>query len=88
MRTELRLRKEALEWRAVEGEVIALDLKGSRYLAANRTAALLWPKLASGAAVEELVDDLTDAFGIDESVARRDVEAFIAALDERELIQR
>ena len=36
-----------LDWREVEGELVALDLRESRYLAVNRTGQVLWAALAT-----------------------------------------
>ena len=50
----LRLRPEALQWREIEGEVVAVDLETSSYLGANEAGAVLWRALAAGATKEEL----------------------------------
>ena len=76
----VRLRREALEWRAVDGEVVALDLESSVYLGANDSGALLWEKLASGSTVEELSRSLVDTYGIAPDVADADVRAFLSAM--------
>lgn len=84
----LRLRGDELMWREIEGEVVAVDLRGSVYLAGNPSAAALWPALTEGATREALAERLVAVFGISESVAARDVDAFIRMLDERELLMR
>jgi Coenzyme PQQ synthesis protein D (PqqD) len=76
----LRLRPDALEWRALEGEVIALDGASSTYFALNRTGSVLWSALAEGARRDQLVARLVEAFDVDESRAARDVEELLAAL--------
>src|SRR5205809_908911 len=52
----LRLRSADLHWRAVEGEVLALDARTALYLAVNRAGALLWELLARGTSRAELVE--------------------------------
>lgn len=84
----VRLRKDKLEWREVEGEVVALDGTASEYLAVNRSGAELWPLLAEGATRVQLAARLSEAFGLDADRAAEDVEAFLAALDERGLLER
>jgi hypothetical protein len=76
----VRLRQEALEWRAVDGEVVALDLESAVYLGANDTGALLWEKLASGSTIEELSRCLVEAYGIAPEGADADVRAFLSAM--------
>jgi hypothetical protein len=85
---ELRVRTEALEWREVEGVIIALDLRASEYLELNHTAAILWRELTRGAAFEDLVTKLTERFEVDRASATRDVESFIGTLSERDLVER
>ena len=76
----VRLRRKALEWRAVDGEVFALDLESSVYLGANDSGALLWEKLDSGTTVAELSRSLVDTYGIAPDVADADVRAFLSAM--------
>jgi hypothetical protein len=86
--TTLRLRAEAVRWREIDQEVVAVDLNNSVYLSANESGRLLWRRLESGATVDELVVELVAAFGIDRQPARVDVETFVAALDARDLLER
>lgn len=84
----LRLRDTDLDWREVEGELVALDLRESRYLAVNETGKQLWSALAEGATRDELVDRLVDAFGIERSQAEADTDAFVGDLESRGLLVR
>jgi hypothetical protein len=74
---EIRLKPSELEWREIDGEVIALEAERSVYLAANPAAALLWRLLAAGATRERLCAALVEAYGIDDGLAGRDVDAFL-----------
>ena len=82
----LRLRPERLEWRRVDGEVIAVDLDASTYLSANESAAPLWEALAEGTTRDDLVDRLVDTYGIDRDLAARDVDDFLGELSEHQLL--
>jgi hypothetical protein len=84
--TTVRLRTEDLEWREVEGEIVALDLRGSVYLSVNRTATAIWPALLNGATRGELVDRLCEAFDVDRAAAGRDVDAFLDSLRAQDLL--
>ena len=84
----MQLRDTDLEWREVEGELVALDLRESRYLAVNRTGQALWAALADGATRDELIEGLVEAFGIDRARAAADVDAFTAELESRDLLVR
>jgi hypothetical protein len=82
----LRLRLDALEWRNIEGEVVAVDLRTSTYLAVNPSGAMLWPALASGATRDELTNVLVDQFQLPRDQAAKDVEAFVQMLEEHDLL--
>jgi hypothetical protein len=84
----LRLRDEKLEWREIDDEIVALDGRTSEYVAVNRSGAALWPLLVAGATRGTLVERLTDAFDIDRATAERDLDAFLAVLSERDLLDR
>ena len=82
----LRLRPEALQWREIEGEVVAVDLETSSYLGANEAGAVLWRALATGATREDLAALLVAEFQIDAEQAARDTDAFVAQLRENDLL--
>jgi Coenzyme PQQ synthesis protein D (PqqD) len=82
----MRLRDDALEWRAVQGEVVAVDLRRAAYLAVNQSGATLWPLLAEGVERADLVRALADKFSLGEQDAEADVDAFLSVLREHDLI--
>lgn len=88
MGQRLRIRRDAVEWRQVEGEIVALDLRDSMYLAVNQSGAVLWPLLVDGVSRDEMVERLVDEYSIEEERAATDVDAFVAALEARELLDR
>lgn len=83
----VRLRAEAVDWREVDGEIVALDRASSVYLAINSSGAAMWPALVGGATIDELVDVLVARFEVEPPQARADVEAFVGDLAERRLLQ-
>jgi hypothetical protein len=84
----IRLRADELQWLATGGEIVALDESELEYLSTNPSGALLWEQLARGTNRAELVGRLIDSFGIERAVAERDVDAFLADLDARGLLDR
>lgn len=84
---QLRLRSDGVTWLEVDGEVVALDAEASKYLAANASGAVLWQALAKGATRAELAAELVSTFDIDAATARRDVDAFVAELEARQLLE-
>ena len=86
MSDTIRLRDAKLEWREIDGEVVALDGESSEYLGVNRAGATLWPLLAEGSTRDALVDCLCGAFAIERARAEADVDAFVRALGEKGLL--
>ena len=87
MSEELRLRKDELEWREVEGEIVVLDARKSLYLSVSPSGAPLWTALADGATKEDLVAKLTETFGLEPDRAEQDVDSFLAMLEDQELLE-
>ena len=83
----VRLRRGAVEWREIEGEIVALEVESSTYIAANRTGAILWQRLTEGTTPSELVDELTTRYEVETAQARTDVAGFLAALTARGLLE-
>jgi hypothetical protein len=82
----VRLRPGAVEWREVEGEIVAVDVQTSEYLVINRTGAVLWRALEAGATADQLAGRLVDRFDVERGAARRDVDEFVATLASRGLL--
>ena len=86
--TRLRLRDDAVRWREIDQEIVAVDLGRSDYVSTNESGVLLWRRLAEGTTQEQLVDELVSAFGIDRERASEDVGRFLDELDARNLLER
>lgn len=84
---ELRLRSDALDWREVDGEIVALDAGTSMYFAANPTGTLLWRELASGTTRDRLVTRLAQEFELELEPAGADVDRFLAQLADQGLLE-
>ena len=82
----MNVRTEAVAWSNVGDEVVLMLMAESEYLSLNPSGAHLWNRLVEGATVEELVESLDDAFEVEEPTARADVDAFIAELRGRGLL--
>ena len=86
MTKKLSLRGDDLAWRTVDDELIAIDVRESTYLSANDSGLLMWNALARGTTREALTVSLVDEYGIDAGTASADVDAFLADLKERGLL--
>lgn len=76
-----------VHWQPVDDEVVLLDGAGGRYLVLNATGAVLWERLADGAAVGELAGVLTETWGVGAEEAAADVARFLGDLAARGLIE-
>ena len=77
---QVRIRREGLTWRVLDGEVVALDLQSSTYFTTNVTGGLLWHRLVDGASRSDLIRCLVDAFALDEKAAAADADLFLEEL--------
>jgi hypothetical protein len=77
---KLRLNTDAVSWREVDGEVIALRHTSSEYLSTNATGALVWNALLPGATRTELVELLVTELDLEPDRAAADVDAFVGTL--------
>jgi hypothetical protein len=82
----LRLSDADIVWRSVENEIVILHRGDWQYLTVNEAGALLWARLAQGTTRDELASLLGAEYGIDESRARDDVDAFLELLAESGLL--
>ena len=87
MTDQIIARSEDLEARAVEDELVLLDLRTQTYLSLNPTGAHLWPLMVEGTDRAALVDALCRRHDIPLAVAERDVDALVAQLREADLLQ-
>ena len=85
--TRLRLRDDAVRWREIDQEIVAVDLGRSDYVSTNESGVLLWRRLAEGTTRQQLVDELVSAFGIDAERASEDVGRFLDELNARNLLE-
>jgi hypothetical protein len=84
----IKLRRDSLFWREMEGEIVALDATGSEYFSANATGASLWKRLEQGATQEELVEELCRRYRVEREEAEADVHAFLEQLSAEGLLER
>jgi hypothetical protein len=85
--TELRLAANRVDWREVDGELIALERSDCVYLAGNASATLLWRELAHGTTHTALTDLLVARYELPRERASADVQRFLRALGSRGLLE-
>lgn len=80
-------RRADIIWREVDGRVVGLDLRSSRYFSLNRTGARLWALLGEDADADALVEALVSTSVVDRAVAAADVETFLHSMRENGLVE-
>jgi hypothetical protein len=85
--SKVQLVRRGLDWREVDGQLIALDSERSIYLSANPAGTVLWRTLAEGSSEGELVRLLVETYDIDPERASQDVSRFLADLARRGLLE-
>jgi coenzyme PQQ synthesis protein D (PqqD) len=85
--TTIRLRSDALKWREIDDDVVAVDMDRSTYLSTNGSGTLLWLELAEGTTRDALVERLAQAYLIDSERAAADVDGFLSELNDQGLLE-
>lgn len=80
------LRKDDLDWREIDDEIVVLDTRDAVYLSVQGSGALVWRLLAESATKDSLIEALVKKYGIDSTRATADVDAFLATLNDRGLL--
>lgn len=80
-------RPDDVIWREVDGQIVGLDLRSSRYFSLNATGAALWRLLEDERDVDQLVEALVAGHGIDRGRAQVDVRAFLDSMLEHGLVE-
>lgn len=65
---------------------LILDIKNDAFYSANGTGAYIWSRLLRGDAVEQIAGSLAADTGADLAIVLADVEAFVAGLKEKRLL--
>lgn len=76
----LRIRQPGVAWKRLLDDMVLLDVDRSVYHGLNRTGALVWERLSSGATTAELVEHVVAAYPDSREEAARDVPVFVQAL--------
>ena len=78
----------AVTWRELEGEIVALDSKESVYFSIGGFGGVLWHRLAAGASRSELIDEIISTYAdVSSDQAAADIDEFITSCLEDGLIE-
>ncbi|WP_241681255.1 PqqD family protein [Pseudactinotalea terrae] len=82
----VKLRQSEVSWREIDGEMVVLDLKTSKYLTTNATGTAMLKLLVEERTPDDLARALATTFEVDSATAQRDVAAFLDDLSARGLL--
>ena len=80
-------RKDAIATTQMDGETVMMDVDQGKYFGVSGSGSLLWDLLEEAQHVDELTARMCAAYDVEPNVARADVEAFLALLLDKQLIQ-
>lgn len=83
----LRLRKDNLTWQEIDGEIVVLDVRSSKYFVINGSGARLWERLAAEASTEDLADELATAYALAPATAHQHAAGFVSDLRRKGLLE-
>jgi hypothetical protein len=83
----MRVRTRDLSAREMDGELVLLDLIGSRYLTVTGVGVRIFELLAVDRSTNELVRTVVEEYDVDEEVARVDIDAFLQRLRDHHLLE-
>ena len=84
-----RIDEDAVSHRMVDGEAVVINLDTTVYYGLNRSASMVWERLAGGPATDdELAEGLAAAFDLAPEVARADVADLLDRLHDEGLVTR
>ncbi len=73
--------------RRAAGETVILDLRSQRYFGLEGVSHRLWEMIEAGTTVDKATQALLSEYDVDETLLRADLEAVIADLHGRGLVQ-
>jgi hypothetical protein len=65
---------------------VMMSLSNGYLYRCNRTACVVLAAIGAGKSIDEAVAELSEKFGVDAALVRRDVDALVATLCERKLL--
>jgi hypothetical protein len=81
------VRSSGITARALDDQVVVLDLETSLYLNVTGAGAVVWPLLVAGTTLDAMVDAVLEVYDVEPDVARADLLTFLADLGERKLLR-
>lgn len=72
--------------KVIDGEAIIINLVDGSYYSMDEVGAVVWDRIQEGWTVEQIVGSVAASYDVDETVARKDVEALCDRLVDEGLV--
>ena len=79
--------KSTTLFRELEGETVLVDIDAGTYFGLDEVGTFIWNLIDQGLAPDEIPARITEAFDVEEAVARADLAVFLEELLERGLVE-
>ena len=73
--------------RAVDGELVLLNLDNEQYYGLDAIGAAMWDALTTAATLPEAIQELLEAYEVDKETLTQDVEKLLQELNARGLVE-
>lgn len=83
----MRLRREGLAWRELDGDGVLLDLRSSQYLSTNAVGTMIVGLLQEERTTQDILIAVALEYGMEQDIVASDVHAFLAQLKDKDLIE-
>lgn len=80
-------RGENVQWTALEGEAVLVDLDSGVYFTLNRIGSAIWEKLGEERNLDGIIDAVCMGFDANREAVTVDVRTFVADLERERLIR-
>lgn len=80
-------RNNAILWKLIEDKVVLLDMDEARAITLNDVGSHIWTALENHKTRDEIAQDISSAFDIDEKTAKKDVYSFLDEMIKKDLIR-
>lgn len=71
----------------IDGEAVIMDLNTGRYFSAQNSGAVIWNCVEAGFSQSQIVENLCDAYGLDQKEAHGAAQPFLEKLIKHRLIE-
>ena len=79
--------KSTTLFRELDGETVLVDIDSGTYFGLDEVGTFIWNQIDEGLAIADIPARITEAFEVEEDVARTDLDTFLQQLLEKGLVE-